>query len=153
MRTHEQTLELDCGKLAPTFAQRLMAAFAPLAAALAEGNGGSAPFDFKISLSQPASGGETITWSLSGTGSHPADAADFGGVPSGGTVTFAAGQTSAIVSVQVSGDMTVEFDESFAVELSAPSLGLTLGTETAVATILNDDTPVVSITASGAMPR
>lgn len=34
MRTHEQTLELDCGKLAPTLMQRLMAAFAPLATAL-----------------------------------------------------------------------------------------------------------------------
>lgn len=126
-------------------------AIAPLAAALAEGDGGTTTFDFKISLSQPASGGETVTWSLSGTGTHPADAADFGGVPPGGTVTFAAGQASAIVSVQVSGDMTVEFDEGFAVELSNPSLGLTLGTATAVATILNDDTPVVSIAASGAI--
>ncbi|MBB3313121.1 uncharacterized protein YjiS (DUF1127 family) [Rhizobium sp. BK196] len=34
MRTHEQTLELDCGKLAPTFTQRLMAGLAPLATAL-----------------------------------------------------------------------------------------------------------------------
>jgi uncharacterized protein YjiS (DUF1127 family) len=34
MRTHEQTLELDCGKLAPTFMQRLMAGLAPLATAL-----------------------------------------------------------------------------------------------------------------------
>ena len=34
MRTHEQTLELDCGKLAPTFIQRLMAGLAPLATAL-----------------------------------------------------------------------------------------------------------------------
>jgi len=34
MRTHEQTLELDCGKLAPTLMQRLMAGLAPLATAL-----------------------------------------------------------------------------------------------------------------------
>ena len=34
MRTHEQTLELDCGKLAPTFMQRLWAGLAPLATAL-----------------------------------------------------------------------------------------------------------------------
>ena len=34
MRTHEQTLELDCGKLAPTFMQRLVAGLAPLANAL-----------------------------------------------------------------------------------------------------------------------
>jgi hypothetical protein len=122
----------------------------PVSAVLAEGDSGTTSFDFKITLSQAASGGETVAWSLSGTGAHPADAADFAAPPAG-IVTFAAGQTSAIVSVQVSGDTTVEFDESFAVELSSPSPGLTLGTSSAVATILNDDRPVASIAAAAAI--
>ena len=124
---------------------------APVAAALAEGDSGITAFDFKISLSQPASGGETVTWSLSGAGAHPADSADFGDASPGGTVTFTAGQTSAVVSVSVRGDTMAEFDENLAVELSSPSLGLTLGNATAVATILNDDTPVVSIAPASAI--
>ncbi|MGE0576483.1 Calx-beta domain-containing protein [Reyranella sp.] len=124
---------------------------AAVTAALAEGDSGTTLFDFEISLSQPAVGGETIGWSLSGAGAHPADAADFGGALPGGTVTFAEGSTSAIVSVAVSGDTKAEFDEGFAVELSGPSPGLTLDTSTADATILNDDTPVVSIAAAVAI--
>ncbi|MFO1084979.1 MAG: Calx-beta domain-containing protein [Reyranellaceae bacterium] len=123
---------------------------AAVTTALAEGNSGTTTFDFKISLSQAATGGETVAWSLSGTGAHPANAADFGNGSPGGNVTFAAGQTSATLSVSISGDTLAEFDEGFAVDLSSPSLGLTLGTSTAVATILNDDTPVVSIAPAAA---
>jgi len=119
--------------------------------AQAEGDGGATVFAFEISLSQAAVGGETIAWSVSGAGAHPADAGDFGDASSSGAVTFAPGQASAIVSISVSGDTMAELDESFAVELSSPSSGLTLGTSTAVAAILNDDTPVVSIAGAAAI--
>jgi len=121
---------------------------AAVTSALAEGDSGAAVFAFAISLSQPAVGGETIAWSVSGTGAHPADAGDFGGIFPGDIVTFAAGET---VAVSVSGDMMAELDEDFAVELSSPSSGLSLGPSTAVASILNDDTAVVSITAAEAI--
>ncbi|MFO1160427.1 MAG: Calx-beta domain-containing protein [Reyranellaceae bacterium] len=119
-------------------------------AAAAEGDSGATGFDFTITLSQPAAGGETIAWSVSGTGAHATDAGDFGGQLPAGTVTFAAGQISAIVNVPVSGDTTVELDESFAVNLTLPSPGLTLGTPSAAATILNDDKSIVSIAAASA---
>ena len=55
-----------------------------------------------------------------------------------GTVTFAAGETSKTINIAVTGDTTVEQDETFTVTLSAPS-GATLGTATATGTITNDD--------------
>ena len=77
-----------------------------------------------------------------------ADAADFGGTLPSGTVSFAAGETSKSITLNVSGDTTVEPDESFSVVLSSP-VGATIGTGTASSTILNDDVaaPALSITA------
>jgi hypothetical protein len=68
-----------------------------------------------------------------------------------GTVTFAAGQTSATITVLVLGDTLHEPDETFTVVLSSP-VGLTIGTGTATVTITNDDAapvmPTVSLTAT-----
>jgi hypothetical protein len=73
----------------------------------------------------------------------PADAADFaGGVLPGGTVSFAAGQTSRVVSIPVLADRLGELNERFAVTLSAPSGGTTLGTASAQGLITNDDISV-----------
>jgi Ca2+-binding RTX toxin-like protein len=77
---------------------------------------------------------------VTGSGANPAAAADFaGGVLPTGTVSFAAGETSKTITVNVAGDSTVESAETFTVALSNPSAGTTLGTVTATATILNDD--------------
>ncbi len=124
---------------------------AAVTSGLAEGDSGATVFAFEISLSQPAVGSETIAWSVSGIGAHPANVGDFGGAFPGNIVTFAAGETVATVTVSVSGDMMAELDEDFAVELSSPSSGLSLGPSTAVASILNDDTAVVSIAAAEAI--
>src|SRR5438445_505222 len=43
------------------------------------------------------------------------------------------------VSVLVSGDTAVEFDEGFTVTLANPSSGLSIGTAAAAATIVNDE--------------
>ena len=56
-----------------------------------------------------------------------------------GTLTFAAGQTSQTITVNVAGDTTVEADEGFTVTLSNASAGTTIGTAAATGTILNDD--------------
>jgi hypothetical protein len=55
-----------------------------------------------------------------------------------GTLTFAPGQTSQTVTVNVMGNTTVEPNETFAVNLSAAS-GATLFDGQGVGTILNDD--------------
>jgi hypothetical protein len=55
-----------------------------------------------------------------------------------GTVTFSPGQTSKTISVVVVGDNTVEPNETFSVNLSAPT-NATLGDGIGVGTIVNDD--------------
>jgi hypothetical protein len=61
-----------------------------------------------------------------------------------GTLTFLAGQTSQVITVNILGDSKPEIDETFDVVLSSPS-HLTLGTATGVGTILNDDLPTISL--------
>ena len=68
-------------------------------------------------------------------------------------MSFAAGETSKTITVNVAGDSTVEPSENFTVALSNPSAGTTIGTATATGTILNDDTaagPSLSIAAANA---
>jgi Ca2+-binding RTX toxin-like protein len=117
-------------------------------ATMAEGNSASTAINFTISLNKVSTTAQTVNWTVAGTGSNAATANDFAS-PLTGTATIAAGQTSAVVKVLVAGDTTVEADETFAVTLSAPSTGVTLGTASATATIRNDDIapvlPVVSI--------
>ena len=91
---------------------------------------------------------------MTGSGANPATAADFtGGVFPTGTVSFAAGETSKTITVNVAGDTAVEPTEGFTLTLSNPSAGTTIGTATATGTILNDDTaagPSLSIAAANA---
>ena len=62
-----------------------------------------------------------------------------------GTANFAAGETTQVVSVLVDGDITQESDETFFVNLSAPS-GATLADSVGSGTIQNDDmVPALSI--------
>jgi len=115
-----------------------------------EGNSGSTAFTFLVSLDQAAVTDQTVDWSVSGEGPHPASVADFGGSSPSGTLTFALGATSTLVTVLVSGDNVVERDEHFSVNLSNASAGLVLGTATAAGTIRNDDRSVASIAALSA---
>ena len=104
-----------------------------------EGNSGTTPFTFTIALAGNHAATETIHYTVAGTGANAASANDFSGALTG-TVTFAAGVNSATIQVLVAGDTVVEQNETFAVTLSTPSSGLVLGTSSATATILNDDT-------------
>ncbi|NBQ41532.1 MAG: hypothetical protein EBU23_02900, partial [Mycobacteriaceae bacterium] len=65
-----------------------------------------------------------------------------------GTLTFAPGVTSQQVSVSVTGDATVEPDETFTVTLTNPT-GATLAAATATGTITNDDTAPVTPPVAG----
>ena len=109
-------------------------------ASQAEGNSGSTPFTFTVTRSGDTTGTSSVAWAVTGSGGSPANAADFtGGVLPSGTLSFAAGQTSQTITVNVAGDTTVEADEGFTVTLSNPSAGTTIGTAAATGTILNDD--------------
>lgn len=113
-----------------------------------EGNSGSTPFTFTIKLAATSVGPQTVDFAVAGTGTNPADASDFSGATSG-TVTFGAGETTKTIQIMVAGDTIVETNETFAVTLSRASSGLTLGTSTATATILNDDVALYKITGNG----
>ncbi|NVK21128.1 MAG: hypothetical protein HWD86_01295, partial [Kangiellaceae bacterium] len=63
-----------------------------------------------------------------------------------GTIT--AGSTSTTISVTVNGDLTVESDEAFSVNLSNPSANATITTAAGTGTIENDDSSQVSIAAT-----
>ncbi|MFM7712531.1 MAG: Calx-beta domain-containing protein, partial [Microcystis sp.] len=75
-----------------------------------------------------------------GTGTNPANPSDFiGGLFPSGTLSFAAGEASKVITVNVQVDTTVEPNETFRVTLSNATNGATITTATATGTIQNDD--------------
>jgi Cysteine-rich secretory protein family/RTX calcium-binding nonapeptide repeat (4 copies) len=119
---------------APTRSVSITAA-TPIAA---EGNSGTTAFTFSVTLNAAAYMGLSVSYSVSGTGANPTNAADFAGAISG-SVVFAAGEITKNIIIQVVGDTAVESHETFAVSLSSPSAGMALATASVVATITNDD--------------
>ncbi|MCM2370139.1 Calx-beta domain-containing protein [Aporhodopirellula aestuarii] len=119
-----------------------------------EGNSGVTPFTFTVTRSGDTSGGTTVDYVVSGSGSNPASASDFnGGILPTGQVTFFAGQTSKTITINVAGDVSVESDETFTVTLSNPSGGATIATGSATGMIRNDDQiapPTLAISATNA---
>jgi len=108
-----------------------------------EGNSGTTAFTFIISLSAASSNPVSVTYTTAnGTALV---GSDFTAVSS--TVTIPAGQTSVQVTINVIGDTNVEPDETFVVNLSAPT-NATLADSQGQGTILNDDsapTPTLTI--------
>jgi hypothetical protein len=124
-----------------------------------EGNPGSTPVSLTFTVTRSGFLNQTTTvgWSVAGTGSTPADAADFSGysgnLPSG-TVSFAPGETSKTINVNVAGDSTPEaLQETFKVVLNGASAGATIETNSATTgapgSIGNEDgTPLLSLSPS-----
>ncbi|MBA4449910.1 hypothetical protein FHK94_09645, partial [Cylindrospermopsis raciborskii CS-506_D] len=111
-----------------------------------EGNSGTKSFTFTVTRTGDTTNSSSANWAVTGSGTNPADATDF--VGTSGTVNFAAGETSKTITVNVSGDTTVEPDEGFTVTLSNPT-NATISTGTATGTIQNDDTvitPTITLT-------
>jgi hypothetical protein len=110
------------------------------AASANEGNAGTTPFTFTVTRSGQTNITSTVNWSVTGSGTAPADAADFdGGTLPSGAVTFAEGETSKVITVLVAGDVVAELEERFAVMLSN-AVGGTIESATATGVIRNDDT-------------
>jgi len=125
---------------------------AALDAVKAEGNSGFTAFTFTVTRAGNALAAGSVNWAVTGSGANPAAAADFSGdvLPSG-TLNFVAGQTSATITVNIAGDTAMEPDNGFTVTLSNPTAGATIGTTNATGTILNDDTPMLSVAALDAV--
>ncbi|MGE0415977.1 MAG: Calx-beta domain-containing protein [Acetobacteraceae bacterium] len=105
-----------------------------------EGSSGTTPYTFTVARTGDNSLSQTVSWAVTGSGAQAADAKDFaGGTLPSGSVTFAAGETSKTITVNVAGDTTAESDETFAVTLSNPTDGATLNAAVATGTIRDDD--------------
>jgi glucose/arabinose dehydrogenase len=105
---------------------------------IVEGDTGSRNASLTVSLSGPAATTVSVDYAtVDGSGSGGATAPlDY--ASTAGTLTFAPGVTSRVVSVPVNGDTIGEGDEHFAVVLSNPH-GAPIVQETGAVTILDDD--------------
>jgi len=102
---------------------------------IVEGNSGVRPLVFTVALSAPAAATVTVNYATAG-GSATSNS-DF--VSQSGMLSFAPGETSKTISVDVVGDTTYESDESFTVALSGVTGNATIKTASAAGTITNDD--------------
>ena len=100
----------------------------------AEGNSGTTPFTFTVSLS--AASAQTVTVNFATANGTATAGSDY--TAANGTLTFTPGTTSQSVTVNVTGDTTCEPDETFTVNLSGAT-NATIGTASGTGTITNDD--------------
>jgi len=120
-------------------------AIAPTSASRSEGNAGTTPFTFTVTRSGSTASPQSVHWAAAGSGSKPANAADFArGILPSGTVSFALGETQKVITVPVAGDNLVEPNEGFTVTLSNPPSGTTIPRSSASGTIVNDDNATLS---------
>lgn len=110
--------------------------------AQAEGNSGSAPMTFVVSLSAPSGLAASVDFA---TADSTATSANPDYASGGGTINFAAGETSKPVNALVFGDVVNEANEFFLLKLSNGS-GCRIGVPQGVGTIINDDSgPVITV--------
>lgn len=105
-------------------------------AQVTEGQTGSKPMVFTVSLSEPAAGTVTVNYATQAISRGAKPGVDF--QPESGTVTFASGDTSQPISITIFGDTVNERNERFRVVLSNPS-GATIADGIALGTIIDND--------------
>ena len=106
---------------------------------LAEGNAGQTAFRFTVSLDSAQAAPATVDFATAdGTATASGDYA-----ATGGTLTFAPGETAKTVIVQVNADTSVEPNETFNVNLANATGNATIADAQGVGTIVNDDQVVI----------
>ncbi|RYZ23124.1 MAG: glycosyl hydrolase family protein [Chitinophagaceae bacterium] len=103
-----------------------------------EGNSGSTEFAFRVTLSAAQAGAVTVQYRTQDGSGRAGE--DYTAV-SGGSVSFAPGETEKLVRIAVAADDAKEGDDTFQVILSNASGGA-ISRATATGQILNDDTRV-----------
>ena len=94
---------------------------------------------FTVSVSPTHSSAITLDYETAdGTAISHADVDDY--TAASGTVTIPAGDSSATITVSTTEDSDIEINDTFTVVLSNPPTGVTIGDDTAMGTISNDDT-------------
>ena len=106
-----------------------------------EGDAGLTPFFFTISLNQPA-GDDGVSVDYATADGTATAGEDY--VAKAGTATFAAGQTSLTITIDVVGDEVPEPDETFHVDLGN-AVGAIIANARGTGTILNDDVTTLPI--------
>lgn len=101
----------------------------------AEDSGG---LTFTVNRSGNISGTSTVDWAVANITTAADDFAVGPTSTTSGTLSFAANETSKIITIPPMADKTFEADETFNVVLSKP-VNATLGTGVAIGTIRNDD--------------
>lgn len=105
-----------------------------------EGDSGTTAFQFTVTRGGDTTLAATVDYAVTGSGGNPAEVADFGGTFPAGTISFAVGETSQTISIDVAADVENEFDEGFSVALGNASPSSWIVTATADGVIRNDDT-------------
>ena len=100
-----------------------------------EGNSGTTTASFTVTLS--AASGRTVTVTRATANSTAVAPGDYAALTAA-LLTFAPGETLKTVNVTVNGDVSIEANESFLVNLSEPS-NATISDSQGIGTILNDD--------------
>lgn len=104
---------------------------------VSEGNSGTTNAVFTVSLSGTSGKGVSIDFTTSsGTATLGNDFASVSG-----TLTFSPGETSKTIAVPIVGDIAIESDESFSLNLTNPA-NATIARGQATGTILTDDFPI-----------
>lgn len=107
----------------------------------------STPFTFTVSLTELSA--QTVSVHYASANGTATAGSDYTAI--NGTLTIPAGQLSDQISVNITGDTTVELDETFYVNLSSP-VNATIADAQGVGTILNDDDaaaiPFIDITSA-----
>ncbi|HZG08887.1 MAG TPA: Calx-beta domain-containing protein [Allosphingosinicella sp.] len=107
-------------------------------AAFEGSGGGTTPISFTVTRAGDTGEAGTVDYAVGLTaGGFSASASDFAS-PLTGTVSFAAGETSRTITLDIVADSVAEADEGFTVTLSNPSSG-SVADGTATGTIVNDD--------------
>jgi len=117
-------------------------------ASVTEGNSGSKSLTFTVRLSK-ADRNRVISVNFSTADGSALGGSDY--TPASGTVSIAAGRTTATLSVPIAGDTAIEPDETFVVNLASP-VNATIGDAQAVGTIVNDDAPPSSVPVFNSLP-
>ena len=114
---------------------------------VAEGGAGDTPtMTFTVTLSPAASAQATVLYHTSRFGDTAGEGTDFVGTRGG--LTFAPGETSKTFPITVTGDATVEPDETFTVTLTDPAPSgfvIATGRQFGTGTIVDDDRPTLTI--------
>jgi chitinase len=108
---------------------------------LVEGNSGQTQMNFTISLSAVSGLSARVSYStVNGTAKARVSATDGDFLRTTGTLTFAPGETSKQITVEILGDTLYESDETLNISLTS-ALRATIADSAALGSIVNDDAP------------